>query len=151
MSTHDIVSLIKPVGNYMRKARCLKAVTEWFKGYNYDKEAVKQQSFEKVRGELLDIVGIGKETADAILLFAFDFLTFVVDAYTKRLSSRLPLELGDTYDRIKETFERDVTPELFVYKNYHALIVINAKTYCRKTPICRDCPLKQVCSSFSDN
>lgn len=55
-----------------------------------------------IRTEILQVQGVGNETADSILLYAFDFPTFVVDAYTLRLFSRIPVEAGKTYMEVKK-------------------------------------------------
>ncbi|MBU8921680.1 MAG: endonuclease III domain-containing protein [Bacteroidales bacterium] len=99
------------------------------------------------RESLLEINGIGPETADSIMLYAYDELCFVVDAYTRRIFSRIGL-IGrrDSYDEIKARFETGIPPDAGIYQEYHALIVELAKRFCRKTPDCVTCPLNMVCS-----
>jgi len=72
----------------------LKTMTEWFAKYDFDVSAVRREPLEKIRAELLSLKGVGKETADSILLYAFEFPTFVVDAYTFRLCERYPIKTG---------------------------------------------------------
>jgi endonuclease-3 related protein len=92
------------------------------------------------------IKGIGKETADSILLYAFGFPTFVADAYTARLCERFPIAVEKSYDAIKAHFEANLPQDANIFNNYHALIVINGKEHCRKTkPICATCPLSEHC------
>lgn len=79
-----------PAGFFNQKSLYLKAVTAWFADYSYDVSCVREEPLPKLRRELLAIRGIGPETADSILLYAFDFPTFVVDAYTHRLCKRYP-------------------------------------------------------------
>jgi len=141
-----LAEIIKPAGFFNQKARYLKVVTKWFEKYNFDVETVKQNDLYKIRHELLSVDGIGKETADDILLYAFGFPTFVVDAYTKRLISRLPVELEDcSYDGIKKYFENNLPKNVQIYNNFHAFIVINAKNHCKKIPLCSGCPLENIC------
>ncbi|MCK4538327.1 MAG: endonuclease III domain-containing protein [Candidatus Krumholzibacteria bacterium] len=98
------------------------------------------------RESLLEINGIGPETADSIMLYAYDELHFVVDAYTRRIFSRIGLiEPGDSYEEIKERFETAVPADARVYQEYHALIVELAKRFCQKTPTCASCPVRTVC------
>ncbi|MDR1735832.1 MAG: endonuclease III domain-containing protein, partial [Oscillospiraceae bacterium] len=85
------------------------------------------------------------ETADSILLYAFGFPTFVVDAYTARLCARHPIEAGVKYAAVKAFFEDNLPHSAEVYNNFHALIVINAKEHCRKKSLCKDCPLGETC------
>jgi endonuclease-3 related protein len=136
---------IRPAGFFNQKARYLKAVTAWFAGYGYDVAAVKREPLEKLRTELLMTKGIGQETADSILLYAFGFATFVADAYTARLCERYPIEVGKGYAPLKAYFEANLPPSAKVYNNFHALIVINGKEHCRKKPVCTACPLIERC------
>ena len=141
-----LAEIIKPAGFFNQKSRYLKAVTTWYSRYNFNVETVMQNNLHKIRRELLAVDGIGKETADDILLYAFGFPTFVVDAYTKRLISRLPVKLEDCgYDGIKKYFESNLPKYSEIYNNFHAFIVINAKKHCKKIPTCGGCPLESVC------
>ena len=142
----NLVEIIKPAGFFNQKARYLKAVTKWYEKYNFNVETVKQNGLHKIQKELLSVEGIGKETADDILLYAFGFATFVVDAYTKRLIERLPVSLDDySYDGIKKYFEANLPSDNKIYNNFHAFIVLNAKNHCKKIPLCVGCPLELIC------
>jgi endonuclease-3 related protein len=141
----ELAELIRPAGFFSRKALYLKAVTEWFKSYGFDVETIQHEPLAKLRAELLSTKGVGQETADSILLYAFGFTTFVVDAYTMRLCGRYPLEAGKAYEEIKAYFEGNIERSSNVYNNFHALIVINGKEHCRKKPKCDGCPLAGIC------
>ncbi|MDR2547856.1 MAG: endonuclease III domain-containing protein [Lachnospiraceae bacterium] len=141
-----LAEIIRPAGFFNQKAGYLKAVTAWFENYNFDVPTVQRESLEKLRPELLSVKGIGKETADSILLYAFGFPTFVVDAYTVRLCERYPLEISKSYDTVKAHFEDKLPRDADLYNNYHAMIVINAKEHCKKSkPLCGECPLADAC------
>ena len=137
--------IIRPAGSFNQKARCLKALTDWYALYGYDAEQVRRQPLAGLRGELLALKGIGPETADSILLYAFGFPSFVVDAYTMRLCGRYPLDAGEDYHGVKSFFERHLERDVLLYNRFHALIVINAKAHCRKKPLCAGCPLYDSC------
>jgi len=144
-----LMDIIRPSGFFTQKAAYLKALTQWFALYNFDITAIQCRPLEKLRPELLSIKGIGKETADCILLYAFGFPTFVVDAYTVRLLERYSIEAGKGYDAIKTYFEKNLPPSVEIFNNYHALIVINGKDNCRKSkPKCSNCPLTKTCAKF---
>ena len=136
--------VIKPAGSFVRKASTLKAVTAWYAGYGWEVAAVQRQPLQALRVELLAIHGIGPETADAMLLYAFGFPTFVVDAYTLRLCGRYPLAEGG-YQAVKAYFERNLPRDATLYNALHALIVLNGKAHCRKRPVCEGCPLAEGC------
>ena len=131
--------------SFNQKAVYLKAVTEWYAKYGFDVPTIQKETLNKLRAELLDVKGVGRETADSILLYAFGFPTFVVDAYTVRLCERIPIEVGKGYEAVKVYFESSVPEGTKVYNNYHALIVINGKNHCRKKPQCDGCPLYEMC------
>lgn len=129
-----LASLIRPSGYYRQKAKKLKGLAEF--------------SGEPDREKLLGIWGIGKETADSILLYAYGRPFFVVDAYTIRVFSRLGL-IGEQwgYERVREFFEKNLPRKASIYKEYHALIVELGKGFCRKRPVCDGCPLGSMCKA----
>jgi endonuclease-3 related protein len=141
----ELTNIIRPAGFFNQKAAYLKDVTVWFAGYGFDVAVVRREPMNKVRSELLATRGVGKETADSILLYAFGFPTFVVDAYTVRLCDRYPIDACKGYDAIKAHFEGNIPDSEKIYNNFHALIVINAKDHCRKKPVCSGCPLGSAC------
>lgn len=140
-----LTEIIRPAGFFNQKASYLKAVTEWFGKYGFDVLTVQREPLAKVRAELLSTKGVGQETADSILLYAFGFPTFVVDAYTMRLCTRYSIYTGKGYVAIKTYFEHNLLQSAEVYNNFHALIVENAKEHCRKKPSCNGCPLSERC------
>ncbi len=132
---------IKPARYYNQKARRLKEFTKFFLTLN---------NRIPIREELLNIWGIGRETADSMLLYAFKVPTFVVDAYTKRLFARLGFLYEDLdYDEIKGFFESALDKDLALYQEYHALIVEHAKNFCKKKPLCSACILRDKCQYCS--
>jgi len=132
--------LIKPSGFYKQKAVYLKNFVETFRSIDNLKNISRK--------ELLKVKGIGRETADVILLYALDRLSFVVDAYTKRLLMRL-WNIEGSYEETKELFERNLPKDLEIYKEFHALIDVHCKEFCRKKPVCKDCPLADICNFSS--
>jgi len=152
----ELAGIIRPAGYFNQKAVYLKTVTEWFERYGFDVSAARREPPEKLRAELLATKGVGPETADSILLYAFGLPTFVVDAYTVRLCGRYPLEadMGYTgnksYEAVKSYFESRLPRDAGVYSNLHAMIVFNAKDHCRKKPLCGGCPLGSDCGKVMD-
>jgi endonuclease-3 related protein len=141
LDTEALIEIIRPAGFFNQKAAYLKEVTAWFGRYGFSVSAVRKLPLAQVRAELLSVRGVGNETADSILLYAFGFPSFVVDAYTMRLLSRLPIDAGGSYEKVKTYFESNLPRDVGIYNNFHALIVVNAKEYCRKKPVCSGCPL----------
>jgi endonuclease-3 related protein len=141
-----LIKIIRPAGFFNQKAAYLKEVTAWFGRYGFDVSAVRKLPLVQVRAELLSVKGIGRETADSILLYAFNFPSFVVDAYTMRLLSRLPIDAGKGYEKVKAYFESNLPCDVEIYNNFHALTVVNAKEHCHKQPVCEECPLREECA-----
>ena len=142
----SLAEIIRPAGFYNQKAGYLLTVTQWFGQYGYCVETVRGMPMGRVRAELLSLKGVGRETADSILLYAFGFTSFVVDAYTMRLVEKLPLDAGNDYETVKAYYEQNLPFDVKLFNEFHALIVLNGNTYCRKTPKCGNCPLQEVCA-----
>jgi len=101
-----------------------------------------------LRHALLAVHGIGPETADDILLYAFGRPVFVIDAYTHRVFDRLGISSGsEDYETLRRMFEHALKPDVPLYNEYHALIVRHGKDVCKKKPQCTRCCLVEVCSA----
>lgn len=148
MPEEDLQTLIRPAGFYKQKAKYLKGITDWYGSYHWELNLVKEQGLKDLRKELLEVKGVGNETADAILLYALHLPSFVVDTYTMRLFHRYPIEAGRTYMEVKATVEREIPKDVDLYNQYHALIVQNGKEHCRKRALCKGCPLESTCSKI---
>lgn len=104
-------------------------------------------SIKKLRNELLSINGIGPETADSIILYAAKKPIFVIDAYTKRIYSRvfnIKRELG--YDELQQIFMKELNNDEKLFNEYHALWVELGKNICKKKPLCNQCPINSMCN-----
>jgi endonuclease III related protein len=141
-----LAELIKPSGYFNVKARRLKHFIEWlFLKYNGSLPKMFKQDYVRLREELLSINGIGRETADSILLYAARKPTFVIDAYTKRVLVRhelIPEDYG--YEEMKAFFEESLPEDVSLYNEYHALLVRVGKYYCKPKEQCEECPLKGI-------
>jgi len=149
----ELSTLIKPSGFFNQKADRVKNLSNYLlKNYNGNLDDFFNRDIKTIRKELLSLNGIGPETADSIILYAGNLPVFVVDAYTKRICERIPLNTDLTYDSIQRFFETELTKNfdksdlVKIYNQLHAMIVILAKDYCKKKPACSDCPLKNYCS-----
>lgn len=142
MSERRLAGLIRPAGYFNIKTRRLKALCQWLKGAG-GIVALENLTTEELRTELLSVHGVGPETADDILLYACERPVFVIDAYTRRLLRSLGLCQGDeSYERLRNSFESVLEPEVALYNEYHALIVRHAKERCTDGPDCRHCSIE---------
>ena len=147
LSPHDLEKLIRPSGFFRQKAERLQRFSRYLRdNYQGRLELMLQQPLEPLRSELLAQKGIGPETADSILLYAGRHPSFVIDAYTGRLFSRLGLFEGtEKYAQMRSFFMARLPAKAALFNEYHALIVIHGKEHCRKQPLCPGCPLEEIC------
>ena len=140
-----LANWLRPSGYFNIKAARLKNFCRWYVaagGFT----ALSLLDTETLRAALLAVNGVGPETADDILLYAFGRPVFVIDAYTRRLFSRLGFIAGDeAYEALRLAIEEGLGPDVGLYNEFHALIVQHAKTVCRVRPRCGDCPLRTRC------
>lgn len=143
----ELADLIRPSGFYRIKTRRLRAFTEaWLAAGGY--EDLDRLETPALRVWLLDIHGVGRETADDILLYGFQRPVWVIDSYTRRLFARLGFAtLAEApYDRLAATLLDDTpAPDASGLARWHGLIVEHAKAHCRVRPACHDCPLRAGC------
>jgi endonuclease-3 related protein len=144
--------MVRPTGFYNQKAARVKYISEYFvDNYSGNLNSFFNRDMNNIREELLNINGIGPETADSILLYAGNKPIFVVDAYTIRICKRLPIDINPTYDEIQKYFEEDISNKINIKKisgifnEFHALIVNHGKNYCKSKPKCNICPIKNHC------
>lgn len=142
-----LAPLLRSSGFFRVKARRLRALLD-FLGARYAgrAEAMSAEDPRRLRAALLEIEGIGRETADSIVLYAAGLPLFVIDAYTRRVFSRLGLVSGgEPYDALQEFFMRRLPRDASLYNDYHAQIVRLGKDVCRPRPRCTLCPLDAIC------
>lgn len=146
MAPEDLQDLVRPAGYYRQKSARLQRLCRWLLDRCGGRVAeLERVPTDELREELLAIRGIGPETADSMLLYALDRLTFVVDTYTTRIVVRHGLlDAGAGYYELKDLFEAHLPQELDLYRDYHAQLVELGKRRCRPTPKCRGCPARPV-------
>lgn len=137
-------ALIKPAGYYRVKAERLRSLCRFLmEEFGGRVQEMASRPLEELRQRLLQLKGVGPETADSILLYALDKPIFVVDAYTRRVLGRHGL-VGDSapYEEVQRLFMGELPKDVGIYKEYHALLVKLGKTHCRPKPRCGGCPLE---------
>ncbi len=139
---------VRPAGYFRQKARRLRILARWYRDEWGSRVPPASVSTAALRSSLLGLEGVGPETADSILLYAFGRPVFVVDAYTRRILhrlGRLPREHAP-YAEVQELFHLALPPDPALFNEYHALMVRHAKEHCRKRrPSCRECRLERTC------
>ncbi len=144
MPLDRLEELVRPSGFYKQKARRLKDFSQWL----VEKGGIGSLSLidtDTLREELLSIKGIGPETADSILLYALNRPVFVVDAYTYRIFTRHGIVDEDIdYNELQALFMENLPHDVELFKEYHALIVVVGKSFCKRRPLCGGCPLERL-------
>ena len=134
----ELQELIRPAGFFTQKCAYLKAMA----AFMLERESAFEQSTDvwALRKELLAVKGVGRETADSILLYAFNKPVFVIDAYTRRIAQRhLHLDGTLQYDTLQKKFMDALPPDVVLYNEYHALIVAFCKESCHKAACGESC------------
>jgi len=141
-----LAELIRPAGYYNIKAGRLKNFLSWlFTEHDGDIDVLEQLDTQSLREQLLRVRGIGRETADSILLYAFGRAVFVVDAYTFRVVHRHRLVEADCdYEQLRQLFEDNLEADAAMFNEYHALLVRVGKEFCRPKARCAGCPLEKL-------
>lgn len=142
----QLETLIRPAGYFRVKAKRLRNFTTWLcDRHGGDLQNLEAFGTSQLREELLAISGIGPETADSILLYALSRPVFVVDTYTARVMVRHGLigpELD--YPQLQDLFQSNLDPDVALFNEFHALLVMTGKDYCKPRPKCQACPLNAL-------
>jgi endonuclease-3 related protein len=144
LDTAELEKLIRPAGYFRVKARRLRNFIDWLcDNYGGDLGNLEPVKTPRLREELLALSGIGPETADSILLYALNRPAFVVDTYTARVMVRhgLLAPEGLDYHQLQDLFLSNLEPDVALFNEFHALLVMTGKDYCKPTPRCPPCPL----------
>lgn len=147
ISRQELAYIIRSSGYFNQKAKKIKNFIKFIQyRLSGDIDNLDRLDLPEARNALLSVWGIGRETADSMLLYAFDRPVFIVDAYTRRIFYRLGYIDGDEeYDDIRYQIEYDLPQDILIYKEYHGLLVKHAKLFCRKKPVCEECPIQGLC------
>ena len=141
----SLAEAIRPCGYFNVKTRRLRHLCAALLA-DGGVEGWRRWRTQALRERLLGIHGVGEETADCILLYVYYRPVFVIDAYTRRVFSRLELLDADArYRSLAEVFENALGEDPALYNEYHAQIVALGNRICRPRPRCRECPLIEIC------
>ncbi len=142
--------LVHPAGFYRQKASRLKEICSLIIDRYGNLGNFLSLDADDLRQSLLSMKGIGRETADSIILYASGQPIFVIDAYTRRILGRVYGLEEDyksmSYDELQRHIESKIKRDLELYQDFHAQIVQLGKDYCLNKPICKECPLNEICS-----
>ncbi|MBN2797112.1 MAG: endonuclease [Clostridia bacterium] len=141
----ELIRCIRTSGFYMQKARTLKNLMSWFQKYNDDILIARTKDERIIRSELLELKGIGYETADCMMVYALEKPYFIIDAYTRRIFERLNIPLHYNYLKAQAYIQDNLEVDVQIFNEFHALLVKHGKKHCMKKPRCISCPLGKYC------
>ncbi|MFQ5475011.1 MAG: endonuclease III domain-containing protein [Candidatus Nanoarchaeia archaeon] len=142
MKKGKLASLIRPAGYFNQKAERLIIVSKLFHDKGFAE--LRKQKTGELRKLLLSVKGVGPETADSMILYAFSKPSFVVDTYTRRILGRLGHD-ENSYEEVQQIFHSSLDPDVELFQEYHALMVEHAKQHCKTRPDCEKCPFSPKC------
>ena len=122
----SLTRLIRSAGFYQAKPKRLFDICTFVVAQGGVKKLMKRK-VEDVRQQLLNIKGVGQETADTILLYALDKPVFVVDEYTRRWVEKNGLMKERDYTKLQQFFHNNLRPDLTIYQNFHTLIIVSQR------------------------
>ncbi len=149
LPTDELTELLRPSGTYRSKSLSVQAfVAHVVERYDGDLARMLARPLDALRAELLAVRGIGPETADDILLYAAGHPSFVVDAYTRRIFTRIGVRLDpDNYETWRTWFMDHLPADVPLFNEYHALLVrLGSRVCLKRVPRCSECPLQQLCA-----
>lgn len=136
----ELAPLVRPAGYYNAKAVKLRAISAWYLDVG-GLAALRRRALGPLRAELLEVHGVGPETADSILCYAAGRRTAVVDTYTRRILSRHGwLDADADYEEIRAWLEARLVGSRAVYEEFHALFVRAGYDNCKPIARCESCP-----------
>jgi len=143
LDIEKLEQIIRPAGFYKQKARYLISLAELFNKLNLSKRQFP------TRNELLKVKGVGRETADSLLVYCFYQSSPIVGTYTRRFLTRLyanPEFLNLKYEKIQKSIKIKFPDDYFEIGKFHALIVAHCQKFCQKNqPLCEECFLRSKC------
>ncbi|MBI2542428.1 endonuclease III domain-containing protein [Candidatus Woesearchaeota archaeon] len=150
IKNEKLAQIIKSSGYHNQKAKKLKNFCDFLlKNHNGRLDLLFKNDVAEIRRQLLSVSGIGPETADSIILYAAKRPVFVIDAYTKRIMSRIGHK-ERTYEELQELFMQGLPNSEKLFNEHHALLVELGKNTCKKEPLCRECPISKNCNHFNN-
>ena len=156
ISLDELSLLIKPSGYHNAKAKTLKAFAEYLvNNHSGSIDVFLRNPAKFVREELLALPGIGPETSDDIMVYAAGYASFIIDAYTIRIFTRIGIRPDSSradYNAWQKLIHANIPEDVGLFNEYHALLVQHAKAHCTKTnPKCIDCCLLDICRTGSSS
>ena len=140
---HELEQIIHPCGFYKNKAKnikeCAKKVLENFNG-----------EVPHTMEELLTLPGVGRKSANVILLEAFGIAKGIaVDTHAKRISNRIGLSSESDPEKIEKDLLK-IFPKESLKDINHLLVWHGRNTCIARNPKCDTCPISNLCK-FSNS
>lgn len=125
----DLQLLIKSSGFYKAKAQTILTILQWLERFNFDYSLIQRYYGQSLRQALLELKGIGEETADVLIVYVFEGVEFIPDSYTRRIFNKLGYTDTEQYSKLKRKID---LPQSFTTQDaneLHALLDNFGKAY----------------------
>lgn len=134
----DIISIIRPLGTYQRKASYLLEIANILY-YQYDGVVPND------RDKLEAMPGVGRKVANVVLSEWFKEPSIAVDTHVDRVSKRLRLaKVNDSVLEVEKKLQK--TFPVDDWSKRHLQLVLFGRYYCKsQKPLCDNCRLKDIC------
>lgn len=142
LQLEELAEFIKPAGFHRLKASRILSFLEWLKTFDFNLNELAKLETSELREALLRVRGVGKETADSILLYALGRPILPIDKYTTRLVERIFGVRFRRYEEYQNLFDQHYRKSVELYQELHGLIVEHSKKFCGASPTCGRCPVR---------
>ncbi|MEM0029591.1 MAG: endonuclease III [Candidatus Nitrosocaldus sp.] len=138
----EIEQLIRPAGFYRVKARRIKEVARII-AYEYN------GNIPDTLEDLLRLPGVGRKTANCVLVYAFDKPAIPVDTHVHRIANRLGLVSSRSVEETEHMLMQKV--DMAYWKRINDTFVTFGQNVCRPiAPLCSICMLKDICRYYRE-
>ena len=144
ISLVELEQLIHPCGFFHNKAKniiaCSKMIVEKFNG-----------EVPNTFDDLVNLPGVGRKTANVMLIVAFGKPAIPVDTHVFRVSNRLGLTNAKTETECELQLKELFASEKHLWGKLHHLILLYGRYNCKAIkPDCNNCILKQFCKEYNN-
>ncbi len=139
----DLETILKSSGFYRNKARNIKSASKIIVGRYGGKVPSR---FE----DLIKLPGVGRKTANCVLVYAYGKSAIPVDTHVHRVANRIGLVNTKTPEQTEKELKK-VIPKKF-WREINSLFIIHGKSVCKPVrPKCDKCPIRRYCKYAKDN
>jgi endonuclease-3 len=140
--TKEIENLIRPSGFYRQKAKSIKKISQIIiERYN----STVPRRFE----ELVALPGVGRKTANCVLVYGYKIPAIPVDVHVHVISNRLGIVKTKRPEDTEKQLAHIVPKKYWIHLN--ELFVRYGQEICKSRPLCKICIIKRFCDYYKQH